>query len=199
MAYIKIRIRGDTADNWATRNPILEEREMAVEVQSQTSTPWKMKIGDGQTRWNDLPYSFDYDSINDLKSETNNYYLQTKQLYQNTLSIQSSFNETLTEINEDREAFNTALDQIVLVRDEALEIKEEIDEIVNSSLIAATQDMLDEIKGYLEEINSSKDSFALHVDAGDANTFDVQNIMGGNASTVDPYKYEAGNALSVIN
>lgn len=46
-----IQLRGDTAANWTSVNPILAAREMAVETDTQS-----YKIGDGVTAWNLLPY-----------------------------------------------------------------------------------------------------------------------------------------------
>ena len=49
----KILIRRDLAANWANPliNPILGDGEMGYEKDTG-----KMKIGDGVTHWNDLPY-----------------------------------------------------------------------------------------------------------------------------------------------
>jgi len=50
MAF-RIQIRRDTAEKWVINNPILLEGELGYE----TDTAY-MKIGDGTTYWNDLPY-----------------------------------------------------------------------------------------------------------------------------------------------
>jgi hypothetical protein len=50
MATI-IQLRGDTAANWTTANPVLAERELAIETDTNL-----YKIGDGVTPWNTLPY-----------------------------------------------------------------------------------------------------------------------------------------------
>lgn len=47
----KIQLRGDTATNWTSANPVLAEREMAIETDTNL-----YKIGDGVTAWNSLPY-----------------------------------------------------------------------------------------------------------------------------------------------
>lgn len=44
-------IRSDTAEIWEIRNPILREDEPGRERDTN-----KLKFGDGNTRWNDLPY-----------------------------------------------------------------------------------------------------------------------------------------------
>jgi hypothetical protein len=48
----RIQLRGDTAANWASVNPILAEREFALETDTN-----KYKIGDGVTYWTGLTYS----------------------------------------------------------------------------------------------------------------------------------------------
>ncbi len=51
--------RIDTAENWSADNPVLYEGEIGYESQPETSgklLPPKIKIGDGKTAWNDLPY-----------------------------------------------------------------------------------------------------------------------------------------------
>lgn len=46
-----IQIRGDTAANWTAANPILADRELAVETDTQL-----FKVGNGVTAWNSLSY-----------------------------------------------------------------------------------------------------------------------------------------------
>ena len=64
MSYAKIRPRSGTAYEWRTYNPILAEREFAIESpDSGTGTgKIRVKIGDGINHWNDLPYAFDANS-----------------------------------------------------------------------------------------------------------------------------------------
>lgn len=50
MAY-KIQLRGDTAANWTSVNPVLAAREFGLETDTR-----KFKIGDGSTAWASLPY-----------------------------------------------------------------------------------------------------------------------------------------------
>ena len=57
---IDIRIRGDTAANWETKNPILKQRELGYDM-----TAKRLKVGDGLTAWKDLAYVAP-DVINDL-------------------------------------------------------------------------------------------------------------------------------------
>lgn len=48
---VPIQIRRGTANEWSTINPLLAEGELAIELDTK-----KIKIGDGSTLWNDLPY-----------------------------------------------------------------------------------------------------------------------------------------------
>ena len=45
------RVRVDQHESWTRENPILEDGELALEKETR-----KLKIGDGVTHWNDLPY-----------------------------------------------------------------------------------------------------------------------------------------------
>lgn len=47
-----IQLRRGTTVSWATENPILFSGEPGFEKDTR-----KLKIGDGRTPWNDLPYS----------------------------------------------------------------------------------------------------------------------------------------------
>ena len=51
-----IQFRGDTASRWASINPVLAEREIGL----VTDSKGQFKIGDGVSKWNDLPlWGFD--------------------------------------------------------------------------------------------------------------------------------------------
>lgn len=52
MAVVRVQLRGDTAANWTSANPVLAAREFAIETDTN-----KYKIGDGTTAWNSLGYS----------------------------------------------------------------------------------------------------------------------------------------------
>lgn len=49
---VQIQLRNDTASNWTSANPTLARGELGIEIDTN-----KLKIGDGTTDWNDLPYS----------------------------------------------------------------------------------------------------------------------------------------------
>ncbi len=51
-----IQLRNDTATNWASANPVLLAGEVGIETDSVRN---RIKIGDGTTAWNDLPYFLD--------------------------------------------------------------------------------------------------------------------------------------------
>ena len=56
---IRIQLRNDTAANWTTKNPLLLQGEMGVEIDTG-----KTKIGNGTDRWTALTYSgVDEDTI----------------------------------------------------------------------------------------------------------------------------------------
>ena len=51
-----IKIRRDTAQNWADRNPILSEGEIGIEWTDETRSTCYIKVGNGVTHYNDLNY-----------------------------------------------------------------------------------------------------------------------------------------------
>ena len=52
MAIVRVQLRGDTAANWTSANPVLAAREFAIETDTS-----RYKIGDGTTAWTSLAYS----------------------------------------------------------------------------------------------------------------------------------------------
>ena len=59
MSFYKIRPRSGTKAQWETANTILGEREIGYELPDGGvgTGAVKMKMGDGVTAWNDLPYA----------------------------------------------------------------------------------------------------------------------------------------------
>ena len=59
MSFYKIRPRSGTKAQWETANTILAEREIGYELPDGGvgTGVVKMKMGDGVTAWNDLPYA----------------------------------------------------------------------------------------------------------------------------------------------
>ena len=110
MAYVKLRPRRGTAEEWNKYNIILSEGEFGVEVPADGVGTGisNIKIGDGVTPWNDLPYAIlgsggdgedegpDYSEIiNMLKLELGDVVIEVPQdewflsgsVYMNTVNI----------------------------------------------------------------------------------------------------------------
>ena len=58
----KLKPRRGSINQWATLNPILDLGEMALEYPNEGISygQCRIKIGDGETPWNDLPYAIDF-------------------------------------------------------------------------------------------------------------------------------------------
>jgi hypothetical protein len=56
---VEIELRRDSAANWAAANPVLAAGEPAVEYSTSPSVAPKLKIGDGVTPYESLPYELD--------------------------------------------------------------------------------------------------------------------------------------------
>ena len=54
MSYYKILFRRGTAAEWQSNNPILSYGEVGCEIGENDP---QLKVGDGVTPWNDLPYA----------------------------------------------------------------------------------------------------------------------------------------------
>lgn len=52
VVHFRFRLRGGTAAEWTAANPVLLPREPGVETDTA-----KLKLGDGTTSWNALPYA----------------------------------------------------------------------------------------------------------------------------------------------
>ena len=61
----RIQIRGGTAAQWTTANPVLAAREMAMETDTN-----KLKMGDGVTAWLLLPYAYSFLTLADADETT---------------------------------------------------------------------------------------------------------------------------------
>ena len=58
----RIALRGDTKENWESKNPVLLKNEMGIEL-GATAADNKIKIGDGITAWKDLGYTYDLSAL----------------------------------------------------------------------------------------------------------------------------------------
>lgn len=56
----RFKNKRDTAENWTKNNPVLLDGEFGVESNSSGD---KLKVGDGTSHWNDLPYSCDVNGL----------------------------------------------------------------------------------------------------------------------------------------
>lgn len=74
MSFYRIRPRAGTASQWELANPILGEREIGIEAPPEGigKGQVKIKLGDGVTAWNDLPYAVEPPEIDisDLITQT---------------------------------------------------------------------------------------------------------------------------------
>jgi hypothetical protein len=55
---MRILLRRDSAANWTQRNPLLLKGEAGIETDEKG-----MKMGDGTSRWNDLPYFVGFETL----------------------------------------------------------------------------------------------------------------------------------------
>ena len=94
---IDIRIRGDTAANWETKNPILKQRELGYDM-----TAKRLKVGDGLTAWKDLAYVAP-DVIDDLTTGGETEGLSAEQgkvLFNKITEINKSIDEGVIQIDD---------------------------------------------------------------------------------------------------
>lgn len=62
MSLTRIKVRRDTAANWAAENPVLADGEPGALVEA--GQPSRLKLGDGVTAWADLPFLLDEETGN---------------------------------------------------------------------------------------------------------------------------------------
>jgi hypothetical protein len=72
MSYAKLRPRRGTASEWNLINPVLMEGELGIEYPDTGigTGLCKFKLGDGFTKWSDLPYAFDASSAESIYGGT---------------------------------------------------------------------------------------------------------------------------------
>ena len=61
MAQVTIKFRRATAAQWSDVNPILRDGEIGVDLDVL-----KFKIGDGETHWEDLPFTAEKGDIGNI-------------------------------------------------------------------------------------------------------------------------------------
>lgn len=119
---IHIQLRGDTGENWTSRNPILLRNEVGYD---QTSR--RLKFGDGTTAWKDLPYIAP-DVINDLLSGGESSALSAEQgkVLKGILDTKADSSDvrelltSLTEVTERVTEMRKELTDDVIKRDELI-------------------------------------------------------------------------------
>lgn len=75
MGYGRIRPRRGTLSKWELANPILAEGELAFVYSNDKETnspPLKIKVGNGRSRFNDLPYAYEQDRVTLVRPSTIN-------------------------------------------------------------------------------------------------------------------------------
>lgn len=95
-ALVTIKIRHDQAENWTLKNPILQVGEYGYEEDT-----FLLKIGDGSTSWNNLPY---------LNKISNTYFEKGEN---GELTFSQSFKNLITEIINKQ----TTTDKLTIVND----------------------------------------------------------------------------------
>ena len=90
-----IAYRQDSLENWQTKNPVLEAGEPAI-VSDATDGNW-LKIGDGQTPWNDLPYKKFTDAGNTVTADQS--YNPKSENAQSGIAVEQALNERIGNIN----------------------------------------------------------------------------------------------------
>lgn len=95
-ALVTIKIRHDQAGNWTLKNPILQVGEYGYEEDT-----FLLKIGDGSTSWNNLPYL----------NKVNNTYFEKGE--NGELTFSQSFKNLITEIINKQ----TTTDKLTIIND----------------------------------------------------------------------------------
>ena len=88
-----VQLKGGTAAALTAANPLLAQREIAVEVDTG-----KIKVGNGSNYWNDLPYSGS--SFNWPSSDNNVYVIKNASFVQAVLVDKpSSWNPSIDDVD----------------------------------------------------------------------------------------------------
>lgn len=73
----RIANKYDSVQNWSTNNPTLLAGEIGIELDSNTNS-MKVKVGDGTTSWNSLPYITTEAIVDTVMSDTSTRPVQNK-------------------------------------------------------------------------------------------------------------------------
>lgn len=104
-----IAYRQDSLENWQTKNPVLEAGEPAI-VSDATDGNW-LKIGDGQTPWQDLPYKMFTDAGNTVKAD------QTYDPQSENAQSGKAVAEAVKPVDDKIGDIETALDEIIALQE----------------------------------------------------------------------------------
>lgn len=92
MTGLNVTTRGPlTAADWANLNPTLDKFEVGIEINAATGAFSAMKMGDGVTAWNDLPYMSQL-GLNATASELNQF--NDVSAYQETIEAAGALSVT---------------------------------------------------------------------------------------------------------
>ena len=150
MAYYKMRPRGGTTADWEKANPILGEQEIAFEYPLGLGKGLvKMKMGDGVTPWNDLPYAINEtlttDIVNSRIVENNTSYLNILDEIKNNATtgknliggvVGGNSSSTFQELANNAQAIKTQRDQY---NDQIVTLNNQVSSL-NTQLTNITQD-----------------------------------------------------------
>jgi hypothetical protein len=103
----RIANKYDSVQNWSTNNPTLLAGEIGIELDSNTNS-MKVKVGDGSTSWNNLPYITTEAIVDTAMSATSTRPVQNKvakeyvdtSIAASIANLVDSAPETLNTLNE---------------------------------------------------------------------------------------------------
>ena len=163
MSFYKIRPRSGTKAQWETANTILAEREIGYELPDGGvgTGVVKMKMGDGVTAWNELPYaSYVPDVPNDKgltevwNSETsylaNDYVIYDNKVWQALISNNGQTpaegtywtQVSLKGLNEKYTELNNSLDTIKIKTDQFTGVNTDFNAVYQTSITIDSRKVL---------------------------------------------------------
>ena len=189
---VRIQLRNDLSTNWDTKNPILAQGEIGIEMDSRN-----FKIGDGITTWSNLGYyggEFGYllnggylGTGQDLKDEIDVINLGIGVVIDSHLIDYTNPHQvTKTQVGlSDVDNTSDVNKPISTAQQSSLDLK--VDKIVGKGL--STNDLTDTL---LTNINGAITSSSYIIYTGNGKSFlanngtyiDLTTLNGGNASTI---------------
>ena len=189
----KIQIRRDTIQNWLDNNPILSDGELGFEIDT-----YKIKIGDGYSSWDKLPYVTDIIDYNELDNMPTINGIQIKgNLSLSDLSIQGVGN-----YGNDENNVHIYGDEVINGKKTFLEspnvptvpVDDDSKKVVNSEFVQnihqVLQTQMDESHNTLDlKIDSTKNDFQVSLE-----TLDIDLN-----SKIDSTKNELQNSIKSLD